>query len=102
MIVRIIDVFVKAEYLEEFTAATVKNHHASMAEIGVLRFDVLKDSGTSGHFVLYEVYASDAAAAKHKETAHYAEWKSTVEKMMAKPRGSVACAPVAPLDSGAW
>ena len=102
MIVRIIDVYVKSEHVDAFSAATVKNRAGSIQEAGILRFDVLQDSDDPGHFVLYEVYADQAATAAHKETAHYSEWKSAVEPMMAKPRDSVACGPVAPLDASDW
>ena len=37
-------------------------------------------------FVLIEVYRTPEAAAAHKETAHYAKWRDTVEPMMAEPR----------------
>jgi (4S)-4-hydroxy-5-phosphonooxypentane-2,3-dione isomerase len=38
---------------------------------------------------LYEAYESDAAAAAHKNTPHYFEWRDTVALWMAKPREGV-------------
>ena len=38
--------------------------------------------------MLVEVYGTDDAPAKHKETARYAKWRDTVADMMAAPRQS--------------
>lgn len=102
MIVRIIDVYVKDDRVEDFSTATRKNHAGSTQEPGVLRFDVLQDNSDSSHFVLYEVYESEEATVRHKETAHYIEWKAAVESMMAKSRGSTACRVIAPLEPERW
>ena len=102
MIVRIIDVYVKQTEVEKFKDATVKNRGGSINEPGILRFDVLQDSSDSTHFVLYEVYRSEAATMDHKETSHYGEWKAAVEPMMARNRESVACDPIAPIDEDQW
>ena len=40
-------------------------------------------------FQLLEVYRSADAPARHKETAHYQNWRDTVAEMMAEPRTSV-------------
>ncbi|MBT3273243.1 MAG: antibiotic biosynthesis monooxygenase [Spirochaetales bacterium] len=102
MVVRVIDVHVKPDRADDFSAATIRNHHASLKEQGVLRFDVLLDNSKPGHFLLYEVYESEDAALSHKETSHYAEWKAAAESMMAKPRTSISCTPAAPLDRESW
>lgn len=48
----------------------------SRQEAGCLRFDLIKgekkDGGTVYHF--YEAYKDSAAAAFHKEQAHYKKW----------------------------
>ncbi len=102
MIVRIIDVYVKEQSIEEFKGATVKNRQGSIQEPGVLRFDVLQSESDPDHFILYEVYRDEQATKDHKETAHYQEWREAVEPMMARKRESTACAPVAPTDSTEW
>lgn len=102
MIVRVITVSVKPEFVEEFRVATEKNHHGSVQEPGVLRFDVLQNAETPTEFLLYEVYTDQDATVAHKETGHYAEWKKAVTPMMAKDRESAAYSVVAPLDSTKW
>lgn len=102
MIVRIITVSVKSECVAEFEKETSLNHQGSIEEIGVLRFDVLKDTEHPGRYVLYEVYVDEKATRLHKETQHYARWKAAVEPMMAGPRESAAYSVIAPTDPGAW
>lgn len=102
MIVRIITVHVKREYIDRFEEETRLNHEGSVAEEGVLRFDVLRDSETPGRYVLYEVYRDEAATDAHKQTAHYARWKEQAEPMMAAPREAESFEVVAPGDPGAW
>ena len=86
MHVTLVHVQVKPERVEEFIAATRRNHAGSIAEPGNLRFDVLQDPADATHFILYEAFASEADAAQHKQTPHYLEWRSTVEDWMAAPR----------------
>ncbi|TVQ38704.1 MAG: antibiotic biosynthesis monooxygenase [Spirochaetaceae bacterium] len=102
MIVRLIRVHVRPDAVEAFEEATRLNHQGSIAEPGVLRFDVLRSPSDPGQYVLYEVYATHEATVAHKETAHYTEWKSTVEAMMAAPRESEVLEVVAPVDERAW
>ncbi len=51
-------------------------------------------------FVLVEVYRDADAPVRHKETAHYAQWRDTVAEMMAEPRSSVKYANLFPDDAG--
>jgi autoinducer 2-degrading protein len=81
-----VDIAVVPDQLEAFLAATEANAAASRQEPGILRFDVLTDRSDPTHVVLVEIYADEAAAAAHKETAHYASWRDTVASMMARPR----------------
>lgn len=89
MIATIVHVFVKPECIKAFIAATKPNHEGSVKEPGNLRFDILQDASDPAKFVLYEAYASEAAAAAHKETSHYLTWRDTVAPFMAKPREGV-------------
>ncbi|MDO8105640.1 putative quinol monooxygenase [Isoptericola sp. b441] len=95
-----VDVAVVPGREDEFRAATLVNAEASREEAGVLRFDVLVDRADPTHLVLVEVYRDEDAAAAHKQTAHYALWRATVEPMMARPRTSVRYANVSPDDDG--
>jgi autoinducer 2-degrading protein len=91
-----VHVQVKPEYVADFLAATVVNARASLAEPGVLRFDILQDDADPAHVVLAEVYRDADAAAAHKQTPHYAAWRDTVAEMMAQPREPVKFAAVFP------
>jgi (4S)-4-hydroxy-5-phosphonooxypentane-2,3-dione isomerase len=84
-----VDVAVRPELVPDFLAATERNATASRREPGVVGFDVLVDREDDAHVVLVEVYRDDHAAAAHKETAHYAQWRDAVAPMMARPRQSV-------------
>lgn len=86
----IVHVYVEADSVDAFIAASQKNHEASVQEPENRRFDVLQDAADPTKFILYEAYASAAGAAAHKETGHYLQWRETVADMMAKPREGIA------------
>jgi autoinducer 2-degrading protein len=86
MIVTIVHVFVKPEYIDPFIEATRINHQQSILEPGNFRFDILQDFNDKSKFVLYEAYESEAASAAHKSTSHYITWRDTVGAWMLKPR----------------
>jgi quinol monooxygenase YgiN len=88
------------EAIEAFTEATLTNARASLAEPGILRFDVVQDTEDPTEFVLVEVYRSAAAPAAHKATAHYAVWRDTVAPLMAEPRRSRKFVNLHPDDNG--
>lgn len=102
MIVRSIKVFVKPECVEDFMRAILKNRNSSIKEPGILRFDVLSHSENPGEFLLFEVYRSEKATEEHKKTAHYLEWKDSVEPMMAGPRQSASYQVLHPDDPNDW
>jgi autoinducer 2-degrading protein len=89
MFVTIVHVKVKPGNVEEFIEATTKNHHASVKEPGNLRFDVLQLGEDPTRFALYEAYENEAAAAAHKDTPHYQEWRESVAGWMEEPRQGV-------------
>ncbi len=95
-----VDIAVLPEHVDAFLAATEVHATASRQEPGIHRFDVLADRTDPSHLVLVEVYADEAAAAAHKETAHYATWRDTVASMMARPRVGVRYVNVSPGDDG--
>ena len=89
MIVTIVHVEVKAEYIDDFIRVTTENHLRSVKEPGNLRFDVLQKGDNPAVFALYEAYEDESAATAHKETAHYLRWREAVSGWMAKPREGV-------------
>jgi autoinducer 2-degrading protein len=102
MLVVHVHVRVRPGQAGEFLAATLVNARASLAEPGVLRFDVIRDEADPAHMVLVEVYRDDGAAAAHKLTPHYAAWRDAVADMMAEPRASTRFSAVFPPDGEGW
>ncbi len=100
MLIVMVSVHVKPEYVEAFRAATIANATASVKEKGIARFDVIQQNDSPTHFLLVEVYRDADAPAKHKETAHYKTWRDTVEEMMAEPRKSLKYSNVFPNEEG--
>ena len=91
---------VKEEYLEQFIAATVDNASHSVQEEGVARFDVIQQADDPTRFVLVEVYRTLEDNAKHRETAHFARWRDSVEKMMVAPRTRIIYKDIFPDEKG--
>lgn len=102
MIVTCVHVYVKPEFINDFIEATILNHNESVKEEGNLSFDVLQDDENPAKFVLYEAYVSEESAAKHKETAHYKDWRETVANMMAQPREGVKHKVICPKTPEQW
>ena len=86
MFVTIVDVWVKAECIDDFIKASEINHLASVEEPENLRFDLLQSDHDPCKFVLYEAYQTESGAKAHKDTEHYLQWRETVADMMAQPR----------------
>ena len=101
MLVVHIQVHVKPDCVEAFKQATRLNARLSLLELGVLRFDFLQQQDDPTRFVLVEIYRDAAAAAAHKESAHYPVWRDAVAPMMAEPRQSEKFNKVFP-DDGSW
>ena len=99
----IVHIFVEVEaaHLEAFKGATLENARHSVQEPGIVRFDVIQRPDAPTHFVLMEIYRTPDDPARHKETAHYAQWRDTVAAMMASPRRSVTYEAVFP-DASGW
>ncbi|HEX7974008.1 MAG TPA: antibiotic biosynthesis monooxygenase [Anaerolineales bacterium] len=95
-----VHVHVKPQFVEQFKTAALDNASHSVQEPGVARFDVIQSKDDPTWFVLVEVYRTVEDNAKHKETAHYARWRDTVEEMMAEPRKPSRYTNVFPPDSG--
>ncbi|MEO8621327.1 MAG: putative quinol monooxygenase [bacterium] len=89
MIIVHVFVHVKPDAVDAFKAASLENARNSVAEPGVVRFDVIQQDDDPTQFVLLEIYRTQADPASHKETAHYATWRDLVAPMMAGPRRGV-------------
>ena len=100
MLIVHVHVRVKAEFIEAFKEACIENARHSVQESGIARFDVIQQADDPACFLLVEVYRNEEAAAKHKETVHYATWRGTVASMMAEPRTSVKYSNIFPVDEG--
>jgi quinol monooxygenase YgiN len=94
-------IHVKKDRIEEFKAASLKNAINSLNEPGVARFDFIQEIDDPAKFVLVEVYRTREDSAKHKETAHYKEWRDTVAEMMAEPRSAIKYVNIHPKEE-AW
>ena len=102
MLVVHVQVHVDPDRVPDFLTATQLNHAASLAEPGVLRFDVVQDQADPAHFVLVEVYRDEQAATDHKTTSHYAVWRDTVAALMARPRESTKFTALHPAQESGW
>lgn len=89
MVVTIVKIHVKQDDIEGFIQATKLNHQGSIKESGNIRFDIIQQEDDPSRFVLYEAFKSKNDITKHKETAHYKQWRKTVDAMMAETRSAV-------------
>jgi (4S)-4-hydroxy-5-phosphonooxypentane-2,3-dione isomerase len=91
---------VEPEHVEAFRQASLENARDSLKEPGVARFDLIQEVEDPTRFALLEVYRTEADPPRHKETAHYAKWRDTVESLLAEPRRRTRYVNVAPADPG--
>jgi len=99
MLVVHVHVHVKPESVEAFKQATIENAIQSLQEPGIARFDIVQQNDDPTRFVLVECYRTPDDPARHKETAHYAQWRDAVAGMMAEPRASEKFSNVFPEDA---
>lgn len=98
-----VHVWVKPENTNDFIDATRANVEGSIREHGIARFDFLRDRNNTNHFALIEVFRNSEAPGEHKKTAHYLQWRETVEPWMAQKRSAIKTqATVFPLTELAW
>ena len=100
MIIVHVHIRVLTDFVDAFKQATVENARNSVLEPGIARFDVIQQVDDSTRFVLVEIYHNADATTAHKQTAHYAQWRDTVQNMMAEPRTSVRFSNVFPDEAG--
>lgn len=100
MLVTLVHVHVKQEYVDAFIEATKENARNSVQEPGIARFDFIQQVDDPTRFTLIEVFRNDDAPAAHRETAHYLKWRDVVTDMMAEPRLGVKHVNIFPDDAG--
>ena len=88
MLVVHVHVRVRPERTADFLAATVINARASLAEPGVLRFDVIEDDADPAHVPLVVGLPrdADAAAVQQENAALIPTWRDTVAETTANGR----------------
>ncbi len=101
MIILNVHIKVKPDRLDEFKKVTMENAENSLKEPGVLRFDFLQRQDEPISFMLNEVYKNEEAVLAHKDTVHYAKWRSVAEAMMEGDRERIIYKNIYPDDS-AW
>lgn len=89
MLIIHVHIHAKPEAVEAMKAACLENARQSVQEPGIARFDVIQREDEPTRFVLMEAYRDEEAISKHKETAHYQQWRDTVADLMAESRYSV-------------
>jgi quinol monooxygenase YgiN len=99
MLVVLVHIHVKPEYLDNFIASTLDNARNSIKEPDIARFDFIQQMDDPTRFVLIEAYRTPEAQLKHRETAHYLKWRDTVADMMAEPRAGIKYSNLAPEDT---
>ena len=102
MLVNLVHIRVKEEYLEAFMEASVENHRNTIREPGNLRFDILQDAQDPFKWIFYEVFRDQDAVAAHKATQHYIKWRDMVADWMAEPRKGITHRAIAPVDERQW
>ena len=102
MIVTCVYVNVKPDAVDRFIDATTSNHLESVREYGNLRFDLIQQTDDPCRFMIYEAYESEEAAAAHKNTSHYLDWRESVKDLMAEPRNGIKYNIILPNDKSRW
>lgn len=86
MHITLVHIWVIAGQEAAFIAASEANRRSTRQEPGNIRFDLLRDETDPSAFYLLEIFTDAAAAAAHKQTAHYLTWREAVAGLMARPR----------------
>jgi len=80
MFVQLVHIRLKPGCVEQFLDVFTVNYEGTRAEPGNYRFDVLQDPQDENHFVIYEMFESEAAVDVHRQTEHY---RTTAEGLKA-------------------
>jgi (4S)-4-hydroxy-5-phosphonooxypentane-2,3-dione isomerase len=83
MFVLSVDLRIKPENVESFTAKAVENAADSRKEPGCRQFDVLVDPKDRTKVLLYEVYADEKAFDAHQQTVHFKRYVAEAVPLLA-------------------
>jgi quinol monooxygenase YgiN len=83
MFVLSVDLRIKPENVETFTAKAIENAADSRGEPGCRQFDVLVDPRDRTRVMLYEVYADEKAFDAHQQTAHFKKYLAEAVPLLA-------------------
>ena len=86
MFVAAVHVFVRPEAMEDFLQLIQADQEGTLAEPGCVRFDVVRSLEDPHEFLIWEVYLDEEAAAFHKTTPHYLEFKEKMPELASKDR----------------
>lgn len=86
MLVQMVTIKVKEGHATDFLEAFRINYEGTRKEPGNLRFDVLRDPDDAHSFLIYEVFASEAALDEHRKTPHYQECVRLLAPISIGPR----------------
>jgi quinol monooxygenase YgiN len=83
MLVRISEIQIHAEYLEEYNAILKEEAEASVRlEPGVITIFPMSQRGNPTELRILEIYADRAAYESHLKTPHFQKYKTTTLKMV--------------------
>jgi len=83
MFVLSVDLRIKPENVESFTAKAIENAADSRKEPGCKQFDVLVDPKDRTKVLLYEVYLDEKAFEAHQQTAHFKKYIAEAVPLLA-------------------
>lgn len=86
MFVQFVHIRIKPGRVADFLEVFRINYEGTRAEPGNVRFDVLQDPDDENHFVIYEVFKSEAAVDEHRKTEHYKATVAGLDDLMEGPR----------------
>jgi len=83
MFVLSVELRIKPENVESFTARALENAAQSRKEPGCRQFDVLVDPKEPTRVMLYEVYLDDKAFDAHQQTPHFKKYLAEAVPLLA-------------------
>jgi autoinducer 2-degrading protein len=86
MFVAAVHVFVKPDAIDAFMDLIRADQEGTLAEPGCVRFDVVRSVEDPHEFLIWEVYLDEDAAAFHKTTPHYLEFKEKMPALASRDR----------------
>ncbi len=82
MIVLIVNITVKREFVPDFILETSFVQSKSRCEVGCEQYDVLQDVKDPTKFTFIEAFKDSEAFDFHKSTAHLNQWKINTAEMV--------------------